>query len=101
MLKVATTVSASFGASTKVLNAGIGWNTTGSTSMSMSGSYKVPSKVGTKQVETGTLKAYTVYKTKNYKVQKIAWNSTMWTTSGSGTAKKAYGVSFKKTFTYK
>lgn len=98
---VATTISASFGASAKVLNAGIGWNTTGSTSISISGSYKVPSKVGTKQVKTGTLKAHTVYKTKKYNVQKMAWNSTTWKTSGSGTAKKAYGVSLKKTFTYK
>lgn len=98
---VATTISASFGASAKVLNAGIGWNTTGSTSISISGSYKVPSKVGTQQVKTGTLKAHTVYKTKKYNVQKMAWNSTKWTTSGSGTAKKAYGVSFKKSFTYK
>lgn len=48
---VATTVSAFFGASTKVLNASIGWNTTGSTSISISGSYKVPSKIRTKQVK--------------------------------------------------
>lgn len=67
---VATTISASFGASAKVLNAGIGWNTTGSTSISISGSYKVPSKVGTKQVKTGTLKAHTVYKTKNIMFKK-------------------------------
>lgn len=42
----------------------IGWKITGSTSISINSSYKVPSKVGTKQVKTGTLKTHTVYKTK-------------------------------------
>ena len=98
---IATSISASFGASAEVLTAGIGWNTTGSTSISISGSYKVPSTVGSKRVKTCTLKAHTVYKTKKYNVQKMAWNSTKWKTSGSGVAKKAYGVSFKKSFTYK
>lgn len=98
---IETTVSASFGASSKILSAGIGWNTTGSTKISISGSYKVPSKVGTKNVKTATLKAHTVYKTKKYNVQKMAWNSFSWEHNGTGTAKKAYGVSFKKSYTYK
>lgn len=34
------------------------------------------------------------YKTKKYAVYKMPWNSLKWTRQG--TAKKAYGVSFKK-----
>lgn len=45
--------------------------------------------------------AYPVYKTKLYDVHKMPWNSFTWTKQGTGKAKKAYGVSYKKVYTYK
>lgn len=98
---ISTQLSSSFGASNKVISAGVGWNVTGSSSISISGSYKVPSKIGNKKVKSCKFTANTVYKTKQFDVQKMAWNSTKWAKQGTGTVKKAYGVSFKKSFTYK
>lgn len=98
---ISTSFSGSFGASNKILNASLGWNVTGSTSVSIEGAYKVPSKIGNKKVKTATLKAHTVYKVKNYNVEKMAWNSTKWSKAGSGNSKKAYGIAFKKSYTYK
>ncbi len=98
---ISTSFSGSFGASAKVISAGVGWNVTGSTSISISGTYKIPSKVGKRQVKTCTLKAHTIYKTKTYTVQSKAWNAKNWSNRGSGAVKKAYGISFKKNFSYK
>ncbi|EOH95913.1 hypothetical protein UAY_03339 [Enterococcus moraviensis ATCC BAA-383] len=98
---ISTSLSGSFGASNKVISASVGWNVTGSTSIAISGSYKVPSKIGNKKVKNCKLTAHTVYKTKKFDVHKMPWNSTKWSKQGTGTVKKAYGVSFKKSFTYK
>lgn len=97
---VATTVSAKFGASGEVISAEVGWNITGSSSISISGSWKVPKINNSKKVKTGTLTAYAIYKVKSFVVDKMAWNSTKWEYQGTGNTSKAYGVSFKKTFTY-
>ncbi|CAH0126512.1 hypothetical protein SRABI96_00095 [Peribacillus sp. Bi96] len=98
---VATTVSANFGASNAALSASIGWSVTGTTSITISGTFKVPSKVNGEIVKSLKFTAYSVYKTKKYDVYKMPWNSFSWTKQGTGTAKKAYGVSYKKVYTYK
>lgn len=98
---VATTVSANFGASNAALSGSIGWSVTGTTSVAISGTFKVPSKVNGKSVKSLKFTAYPVYKTKLYDVYKMPWNSFSWSKQGTGTAKKAYGVAFKKVYTYK
>ncbi|AOH54539.1 hypothetical protein ABE28_009275 [Peribacillus muralis] len=98
---VATTVSADFGASNAALSGALGYSVTGSTSITISGQYRVPSKVNGKKVKTCKMTAYPVYKTKLYDVHKMPWNAFSWTKMGTGKAKKAYGVSYKKVYTYK
>ncbi|QYF80897.1 hypothetical protein KY492_18320 [Brevibacterium sp. PAMC21349] len=98
---VATTVSANFGASNAALSGALGYSVTGTTTITISGTFKVPSKVNGKSVKSLKFTAYPVYKTKLYDVYKMPWNSYSWTKQGTGTAKKAYGVSYKKVYTYK
>lgn len=98
---VSTTTSAKFGASDKMISAEVGWSTTGSTAISISGSYKVPSKANGKKVKSCKLSAHAIRKRKSFIVDKMAWNSTKWVKQGTGNVGKAYGVSFKKTFIYK
>lgn len=98
---VSTTTSAKFGTSDKVISAEVGWSTTGSTAISISGSYKVPSKANGEKVKSCKLSAHAIRKRKSFIVDKMAWNSTKWVKQGTGNVGKAYGVSFKKTFTYK
>lgn len=98
---VSTTTSAKFGASDKIISAEVGWSTTGTTSISISGSYKVPKTSGGKNVKNCKLSAHTIRKRKSFVVDKMAWNSIKWEKQGTGYVSKAYGVSFKKTFTYK
>ncbi|PGL73009.1 hypothetical protein [Bacillus sp. AFS055030] len=98
---VATTISSSYGASSKLLTASIGWDVTKKTNISISSSVTVPSKVNGKNVKKLTLEAYPVYKTKKYDVHKMPWYSIYWTKEGTGTVKKAYGLEFKKSYTYK
>ncbi|KPG74203.1 hypothetical protein AEQ18_00085 [Enterococcus sp. RIT-PI-f] len=99
---VSTTVSAKFGASNKLISGEVGWSVTGSTSISIiGGPYTVPKTVGKKKVKNCSLIAKTVYKTKTFDVHKMPWNSFQWSKQGTGTIKKAYGVSFSKKFVYK
>ncbi len=99
--KVATTISSSFGASNSALTASLGWDVTKSESVSISGSVKVPNTVNGKKVAKLAFEAYPVYKTKKFDVHKMPWYSIYWNLEGTGTAKKAYGVEYKKTYTYK
>ncbi|MEH7452849.1 hypothetical protein [Gottfriedia acidiceleris] len=98
---VATTISSSYGASNSALTASLGWDVTKSESVSISGSVTVPNTVNGKKVAKLALKAYPVFKTKKYDVLKMPWYSIYWSLEGTGTAKKAYGVEYKKTYTYK
>ncbi|MFD4707046.1 hypothetical protein ACFWM3_19570 [Gottfriedia sp. NPDC058432] len=97
---VATTISSSYGASNSALTASIGWDVTKSTSVLISGSVKVPNTVNGKKVAKLALKAYPVYKTKKFDFHKMPWYSIYWDLEGTGTAKKANGVEYKKTYTY-
>lgn len=98
---VSTTVNAKFGASDKIISAEVGWSTTGSTSINISGTFTVPARYNSKPVQRVTFYARPVYKTKTFSVDKMAWNSTKWERQGMGTTRKAYGIAFYKTFTYK
>lgn len=98
---VATTISSSYGASNSALTASLGWDVTKSESVSISGSVTVPNTVNGKKAAKLALKAYPVFKTKKYDVLKMPWYSIYWSLEGTGTAKKAYGVEYKKTYTYK
>lgn len=97
---VSTTLSATFGATYSAISGAVGWNVTGSTSISISGSAKVPSKYNGKSVKTMTLHAKPVYKVKSFDVYKYV-PGYINTKLGTGTTKKAYGVSFTKTYVYK
>jgi hypothetical protein len=98
---ISTTTSAKFGASDKIISAEVGWSTTASHSINISGSFKVPKTSGGKKVKSCKFSAHTLRKRKSFIVDKMAWNSTKWVKQGTGYVSKPYGVSFKKTFTYK
>jgi hypothetical protein len=91
---VASTISATFGAAVSVISASIGWSATGSTSISVIGSWTVPAKNNGKAVKMGYLRARSVYKRKTYDV--YVYN----TKKGTGTAVKAIGVEFTRTVSY-
>lgn len=93
---VATTVSANFGASNAALSGALGYSVTGTTTITISGTFKVPSKVNGKSVKSLKFTAYPVYKTKLYDVYKMPWNSFSWTKQGTGTAKKLMVYLIKK-----
>lgn len=97
---VSTTLSATFRATYKAISGAVGWNVTGSTSISISGSATVPSKHNGKAVKTMTLHAKSVYKVKNFDVYRYVPGYVS-TKKGTGTTKKACGVSFTKTYSYK
>ncbi|WP_430623434.1 hypothetical protein, partial [Enterococcus diestrammenae] len=67
---VSTSLSGTFGASKGAISAEVGWNVTGSTSISISGSYKVPSTVNGKKVKSCKLNAHVVRKRKSFVVDK-------------------------------
>ena len=98
---VSTTVSAKYGASNKIISAEVGWSVTGSSSISISGSFKVPSKSGGKSVRSCKLSAYPLRRRKSFIVDKMAWNSIKWEKQGTGYVSKAYGITFKKSYQYK
>lgn len=97
---ISTTFSATFGASVKAISAAIGWNIVGSTSISVSGSAKVPARHNGKKVKSMTLHAKTIYKVKTYDVYKNIPGYVNKKT-GTGNTKKAYGVAFSRTYKYK
>ena len=97
---VSTTLSATFGATHSAISAAVGWDVTGSESVSIKGSAKVPSKHNDKIVKTMTLHAKPVYKVKEFDVYRYVpgyVNDKV----GTGKTKKARGVSFTKTYVYK
>lgn len=98
---VSTTVSGTFGASNSTISAAVGWSVTGSSSVTVSGSYKVPTKIGNKYVKRGYLDAYPKFKTKLYDVYYGIQGTSSEVKKGTGTTRKAIGVSFKKRHTYK
>lgn len=97
---VSTTLSARFGASYALISGAVGWDVTGSTSIHINGSAKVPSTHNGKSVKTMTLHAKPIYQVKSFDVYKIVIGY-LETKEGTGTTKKAYGLSYTKTYVYK
>lgn len=86
------------------INAAVGYSVSGSDSISISGSYKVPKKYNGRKVKSASLNAYVIYKTKNFTVQRRKVQNVLqfpWTDYGSGYSRKPYGISFTKTYIYK
>ena len=86
------------------INAAVGYSVSGSDSISISGSYKVPKKYNGRNVKSASLNAYVIYKTKNFTVQRRKVQNVLqspWTDYGSGYSRKPYGISFRKTYIYK
>lgn len=97
---ISTTVSGTFGASNSLISSAVGWNVTGSTSISIQGSATVPRTHNGKKVKTMTLHAKTVYKVKKYDVYKVIPGYVN-SKQGTGTTKKAKGCAFTRTYKYK
>ena len=98
---VSSTVSGTYSASYSGISAAVGWNVTVSTSVAIKGEYDVPYKVGKKKVKRGYLDAYPKYKTKKYDVYYGIKGTSNETKKGTGTARKAIGVSYTKYNKYK
>ena len=86
------------------VTASVGFNVSASESIAVGGSALVPETHDGKAVLYMNLDAYTVYSRKGFDVERHKSSNGMnfgWSAYGTGTAKRAYGVSFKKTYTYK
>ncbi|MDR3224724.1 MAG: hypothetical protein LBT52_00300 [Clostridiales Family XIII bacterium] len=92
---IPSSYAASFGVAASVVSASVGFRVTGSTSMTYSGTWTIPSKHNGKSVKKGYLEARTIYLRKSYDIYRLS------TRQGTGTAKKAKGVDFSKSYTYK
>lgn len=97
---VSTTISGTLGASYKSISAAVGWSVTGSTSLTISGQATVPKKHNNKAVKRMRLNAHSVYKVKEFDVYRYVPGYTN-KKLGRKNTKKAYGVSFTKSYTYK
>lgn len=106
---IGCTFSASIGITSKHVTAAVGFNVTGSRSLSISGSYKVPKKKKVnnkyKFVKKGYLEARTLYAVKKFDTErKKVVNGVpggAWQKYGSGTAKEPYGFDYHAYVTYK
>lgn len=95
-------ISTTFGNKTSWINnisAAVGYNIAKSDSINISGSRKIPSKVGKKKVKEMHYKAYAIYEVKSYDLQ--INRGRKWEKCGSGTAKRAYGIKFQHEYIYK
>ena len=87
------------------ITAAVGYSVTGSTSVTVSGSAKVPGTHNGKKVKTMRLNAKAIYQKKTFRIDRhksVGGINHGWTNGwGSGNSSKPVGVSFSKTFTYK
>lgn len=98
---VQTTLSSSFGASTQLISAQVGWTVTGSRSVLVSTQFKVPAKKNGRLVKTCRLSAHAIRDRKSFAVDKKPWNSGQWGRQGTGYTGKAKAVQFKISYTYR
>lgn len=91
---VSNTYSCASGVDTGTINACVGFNVTSSESISVSGSYTVPSRLNGRNVSVGHLIAYPLYDCYSFDVYMSSYYLS------SGTAKHAVGCTFLKTHTY-
>lgn len=88
------THSCASGVDAGTINACVGFNVTASESISVSGSYTVPSQLNGRNVSMGYLIAYPLYDCYSFDVYMSSYYLS------SGTAKQAVGCTFLKTHTY-
>lgn len=98
---VQTTLSSSFGASTQLISANVGWTVTGSRSVLVSTQFKVPAKKNGRLVKTCRLSAHAIRDRKSFAVDKKPWHSGQWRRQGTGYTGKAKAVQFKTFYTYR
>lgn len=98
---VSTTLSATFGATYGAISAAVGWDVTGSESISIKGSAKVPSKHNNKKVKTMTLHAKPIYNVKEFDVYRYVPGYVNDKLGTGKTQKAVQAVSFTKTYVYK
>lgn len=97
---VSTTLSATFGATHDTISTAVGWSVTGSESVKIEGSAKVPTTHNNKAVKEMSLHAKAVYRVKEFDVYRFVPGYVN-TKVGTGKTKQAYGVSYTKTYVYK
>lgn len=85
----------------KSLIANTTWESSKSSTLTYSGTWKVPSKANGKNVKYGYLHMRPEYKVKSYDVYHKNYGTSKWIKDGTGTTKKAYSVNVRKTYTYK
>ena len=77
------------------------WESSKGTTLTYSGTWKVPTKANGKNVKYGYLHMRPEYKVKSYDVYHKNYGTSKWIKDGTGTTKKAYSVNIRKTYTYK
>ncbi|GIO22810.1 hypothetical protein [Oceanobacillus sp. J11TS1] len=92
----AATYSGDYGLTSSIISMAVGFNVTGSYSVSSAGSYKVPSTVDKKKVKTATINSKLIYQRCSYTVVSPEYPS-----GKEGTAKKPIGIYYQKKITYK
>ena len=85
----------------KSLIADAAWESSKSSTLTYSGTWKVPTKANGKNVKYGYLHMRPEYKVKSYDVYHKNYGTSKWIKDGTGTTKKAYSVNVRKTYTYK
>lgn len=101
---VSNTFSCSLSVPVKSISSVVGFSVTGSTSITVSGSATVPSTYNNRKVKTMTLSAYPIYQKYTYSVTKVTSNKGLVLRQpnvGTGSAAKAIGCTFKRTYTYR
>lgn len=86
------------------ISAEVGFEVTEKESVTVEATDEVPSQVNGRQVKSMSLKAYPVYDTKTFTIERhksVGGVNYGWSKYGSGKAGQAYGVSFKRTYVYK
>ena len=100
---VAKGYSCSYSISSKQISSVVGFSVTGTSSVTIGSDYTVPKTANGKKVSSVKISAYPLYQNYVYSVDKVTSNRglTFRTKNvGTGTARKAVGYSFKRTFYY-
>lgn len=98
---VSTTLNNSFSCPVNLITAAVGWSVTGSTSVTVANSKKVPTTHDGKKVKAGTLNATVIYKVKKFDIWEGVQGTSIEKKLGTGDTKKAYGANFYMTYEYK
>lgn len=98
-VSVSNSYSCAAAVSTESLSSTLGFSVTGTESISVTGSDKVPQTHNSKNVSSMTLIAYPLFDNYSYEVH-IRSSAVQNTLVGRGTASRAVGVDFRRTYQY-